>query len=267
MEAAFLLNDLGRAALTKGVGYSYASFLAKYPAARYWSPRQLVQADGSPISQINDLSANANHLVQATGSAQPTFGINGSGVGRAIFDASDFMQLAGAAALNIGSVTKLTLVAAIRQTTTATAIICDGGIPFSGSGGFRFLLNNPGGGAGSFGGGVGTGSANYNLRDSNGAGAVPRSYVPVLGLDTTLAAATEVALSSDGVDLPTVSAAAVGSVTGNIPSPSAFTVGRNTGASNTFLNSELFDLAAIPGVVDPADLLQFVQYLFSACRF
>lgn len=262
MSIVPVLLTTGVLAPSTGGGFVPSAFLTKYPTIRWWSPRQLAQADASSISQINDLSANANHLLQATGSAQPTCTITG-GIRRAVFDTGDFLRLAANAALNIGSVTKLTIVAAIRHTSTATGVLVETGIPALSEGGASFLVNNVTTGA--IGGGLGASSA-YNFRNVDGAGATPRNYVASITFDTTQAAASEIAIRVDGIAQPTVSAAVSGTVSGNIPSPVIFSVGQRRTGSLPF-NSQLFDLAVWPGAEDADDLARFEEYLFKECGF
>lgn len=234
---------------------------------RWWSPRQLALSDGATIAQVNDLSPNANHLLQATEANKPVFSIVG-GVGRAVFDTTDRLAFSGGATLNIGSVTKLTMIAAIRHTSTAAGAICETGVPIGVNGGAGFYINN--GAAGKVGAGVGTGNGTtntaYNMRDVSGAGSVPRSYVVSATIDTTQAVADEVALIVDGIAQSTVSAAVSNTVSGNIPSPSGFSVGTRLGGTVPF-NSQLFDLMVIPGDVAVGDLASLHNYLFNACGF
>lgn len=61
----------------------------------YWEAQSLTGANGSSVSQINDLSGNGNHWVQGSGTAQPTIVTSGLNGKRVIsFDGTtDFMSL------------------------------------------------------------------------------------------------------------------------------------------------------------------------------
>lgn len=256
------LSDLG------GAVFDPSAFLKAYPTARWWSPRALAQAHGSAISQVYDRSLNASHLVMPTGANQPTFTVT-DGVGRAVFDSGDYLQLAGSAALDLGSVTKLTCIAALRHTVSAVAVVCEGGAPISTSGGWGLYINN--GSAGAVGAGVGDGAAgvnnSYNFRDSSGFGVVPRSYVVAATIDTTRSIGEQVTLWVDAIKQPTISAAAPKStVSGNIDSALAFTVGRRIGGTLPF-TSHLFDLVVVPGGVTDADIAAMSRHLFNECEF
>ena len=231
----------------------------------WWSFRNGV--NGTPFSQVNDLSPNANHLFQSSATNRPVYNVV-DGVGRAVFDTTDFMTLLANAPLDIGSNTSVTVIAAIRHTggTGGPNIICESGAPTNTFGGFSAILNNTSNGT--FGGGLGSNSAaSYNFRNVSGISVNPRSYVATITFDTTQAPGSEMIIRIDGIVQTTYSLVAVGDTVGNVPSGHSFAVGCRSEAPSYFLNAELFDLMILPGQIDPAVLLSTEEYIFNACNF